>query len=163
MANLTEEMYELIDNELKVFSCLTPKKKASVILHDFKSSKLNEDKMSRAKSEVEAELYDYQRMRLYTKAQREVSVLSDEEMGVYLGLLGREIAKDLDTSHTFSKMLDKIGVYNSAIFLLTKHIDGDNVIEPKIVLEGDNARALNEVQQSLHSLKQKICDIDKVM
>lgn len=163
MANLTEDMYDTIDEELKVFSYLTPKKKASTILKDFRDSKANDNKMSKAKTEIEAEFYDYHRMRLYTKAQREIGMLSDDEMGVYLDLLQRGIAKELEASHDFGKMLDKIGIYNSAIFLLTEHMDGKSVIEPKIVLEGDNAKALSQVQQSLHCLKQKICDIDKVM
>lgn len=163
MVNLTEEMYELIDEELKVFSCLTPKKKASVILQDFKNSKLNDEKSCKAKTTQEAELYDYHRIRLYTKAQREVGLLSDDEMEVYLGLLQKEISKDLKTAVSFGKLLDKIGIYNSALFLLTEHVDESGVTEPKIVLEGNNAHYLKRVLQSLDSLKQKICDIDRFM
>lgn len=163
MANLTEDMYDSIDEELKAFSYLTPKKKASTILKDFRDSKANDNKMSKAKTEIEAEFYDYHRMRLYTKAQREVGMLSDDEMGEYLRLIMREIDKDMSSASNFSKMLDKIGVYNSATFLLREHSDGNNVIKPKIKLDDENLYLLNSVVDGLNALKQKICDIDKVM
>lgn len=163
MANLTEDMYDTIDEELKAFSYLTPKKKASTILKDFKDSKFNDNKMSKAKTEIEAEFYDYHRMRLYTKAQREIGMLSDDEMGVYLKMLKGEIEKDISLNSSFSKMLDKIGIYNSATFLLREHSDGNNVIKPKILLDGENLYLLNGVVEGLNALKQKICDIDKVM
>lgn len=163
MANLTDDMYDIIDEELKAFSYLTPKKKASAILKDFKDSKLNDNKMSKAKTELEAEFYDYHRIKLYTRAQRELGMLSDDEMGEYLKMLEHEINKDMLSGSGFSKMLDKLGVYNSAIFLLREHNDGNNIIEPKIRLEGENLHLLDGVIESLKDLKQRICDIDKVM
>ncbi len=165
MANLTEEMYDLIDEELKAFSYLTPTKKASAILQDFKNSKLNDDKMSRAKTKTEEELYDFHRMRLYTRAQREIGLLNSDEMGVYLGVLQKEIAKDLENQKAvpFGKMLDKLNIYNSATFLLLEHSDNGRIIRPKIVLDDKNREILFAVESALNKLKEKICDIDKVM
>lgn len=165
MANLTEDMFDMIDDELKAFGYLTPQKKASRILQDFKDSKLNEAKIAKAKTKVEEDLYDFHRMRLYTRAQREIGLLNSDEMSVYLGLLSKEIVKDLENekSLAFGKMLDKLNIYNSAIFLLTEHFDNGKIIKPKVILDDQNKDLLFGVEQRLGKLKEKICDIDKVM
>lgn len=165
MANLTEDMFDMIDDELKAFSYLTPQKKANAILQDFKNSKLNDDKMSKASLPMEIELYDYHRMRFYTKAQREISMLNEEEMSVYLSLIYTQIAKDLNAqkSSSFGKMLDKLSIYNSAIFSLTEHLDGDNIIKPKVAVGDKNEELLFAVTKKLGDLKEKVCDINKVM
>lgn len=165
MANLTEDVFDIIDDELKAFSYLSPQKKASAILQDFKNSKVNDEKMTKAKSHIEEELYDFHRMRLYTKAQREISMLNEDEMNVYLSLLFRQIEKDLNAEKTssFGKMLDKLSIYNSAIFLLVEHMDGEDIIKPKLKVGEKNEELLYVVTKSLNDLKEKICDIDMVM
>lgn len=159
MADLTNGIEELIRDDLAVFSHLTPKRKASVILQDYKNSYYNSNKSAKAKTEEERDIYQFHRMRFYTKAQRELSMLTPDEMPVYLETLEREMTKDLSSKSDYGKLLEKYTLYNSATFMLREQEKDGKITPPAIQVDGVSLTVLHRVVGILESLRDKVYNI----
>lgn len=159
MTDFTTGIDELIRDDLAVFSHLTPKRKASVILQDYRNSYYNSNKSAKAKTEEERDGYQFHRMRFYTKAQRELSMLTPDEMPVYLATIEREMTKDLSSKLDYGKLLEKYTLYNSATFMLRDQEENGEVRPAAIQVDPVSAVALNRVVSILEDLRDKVYNI----
>ncbi len=142
-----------LEEDLKAFKVLTPKRKASVILSDYKNSYYNANKVAKAKTVEEGDMYSFHKMRFYLKAQRELKLLDDSEMGVYLSTIQSAINKDMSTRLSFGKYLEKSELYNSAIFMLREHEVNGEVCPPAIAIDSSAREQLDNIVMSLDKMK----------
>lgn len=142
-----------LEEDLRAFKVLTPKRKASVILSDYKNSYYNANKVAKAKTVEEGDMYSFHKMRFYLKAQRELKLLDDREMGVYLSTIQSAINKDMSTRLSFGKYLEKSELYNSAIFMLREHEVNGEVCPPAIAIDSSAREQLDNIVMSLDKMK----------
>lgn len=159
MTGFTDGMDKLLADDLAVFSKLTPKRKAAMILGDYKNSYYNSNKCAKAKTDEERDMYQFHRMRFYTKAQKELAMLDSDEMSVYLATLEREIGKDLSSKLDYGKLLEKYTLYSSATFMLREQEEDGVIKPPAIKVDGVSAIALNRVVTVLEDLRDRVYNI----
>jgi len=156
MADTMIEMDKTLEEDLAVFAHLTPKRKANMILQDYKNSYYNSNKSARAKTDTERDFYQLHRMRFYTKAQKELKMLDSDEMGAYLSTLEREMGKDMSSRLDYGKLLEKYSLYSSATFMLLPHEKDGEIMPPAIMVDGINAESLNRVVTILERLRDRV-------
>lgn len=142
-----------LEEDLKAFKVLTPKRKASVILSDYKNSYYNANKVAKAKTVEEKDMYSFHKMRFYLKAQRELRLLDNSEMTVYLSTIQSAIDKDMSSRLNFGKYLEKSELYNSAIFMLREHEVNGEVCPPAIEIDNSAREQLDNIVMSLDKMK----------
>lgn len=149
----------LLEEDLNAFKVLTPKRKASVILSDYKNSYYNAGKVAKAKTREEEDMYSFHKMRFYLKAQRELKLLDDDEMCIYLDTVQSAINKDMSTGLSFGKYLEKSELYNSAIFMLRAHEKDGKTYPPDIKINDEAKGQLNNIISLLDNMKARALDI----
>ena len=150
---------KMLDDDMRAFKVLTPKRKASVILSDYKNSYYNANKVAKAKTPEEGDMYSFHKMRFYLKAQRELRLLDDSEMSIYLSTIQSAIDKDMSTRLSFGKYLEKSELYNSAIFMLREHEKDGKMCPPDIKISDEAKGQLDSIISLLDDMKARALDI----
>lgn len=133
-------MYSLIEEDLKSFLPLTARAKARTILKNFSDSKKTKNYRDGQRS--------LNAIRLYTLAQKELRLLTESELKMYIEYVESQARKVLDNSNMeYGRLLHNKEVITSALFMLK---------EGSIALPEDCKEVLSRIDEILVTIDERI-------
>lgn len=126
---MSENVYALIElinaTHYQAFKVLTPKRKAMTIYKDFEDYYKFQSKASAEKDEVKKDRYFFEVERVFVKAQKEIKMLSEEELGEYISYANTRVCKAIDSANE-KKYTDNKLLFGTILSQMPKSLSADN-------------------------------------
>ena len=119
-------LIELINSaDIKAFEKLAPKQKAMTIYKDFERYYGYQAKANKAKTDEEKDRYYLEVERHFAKANKQIRLLSEEEVGVYISYAKSRVLKAID-GHNESRYTDYKLLFGTVVRQMPKELNEDN-------------------------------------
>lgn len=126
---MSEKIYALIElinaTHYQAFKSLTPKKKAMTIFKDFEDYYKFQSKASVEKDEEKKDHYFFEVERTFVKAQKEIRMLSEDELGTYISYATYRVDKAIDNANE-RKYADNKLLFGTIMGQMPKELSDNN-------------------------------------
>lgn len=126
---MSESVYELIEvinaPHYKTFEVLTPQKKAMTIFRDFEDYYMFQRRAGASTNAEKKERYFFEVERVFVKAQKELRMLSQEELGEYISYVTDRVGKAIDCANQKRYMDNKL-LYSTILGQMPREMSDDN-------------------------------------
>lgn len=149
---MAENVYALIElinsTHYQAFKSLTPKKKAMTIYKDFEDYYRFQNKASTATDEEKKDRYFFEVERTFVKAQKEIRMLSEEELSTYISYAIYRVDKAIDNANGKKYIENKL-LFGTILGQMPKDLNDDN--KRKLDILRDNMFVYDErMHEQMH-------------
>lgn len=142
---MSENIYALIElinaTHYQAFKVLTPKKKAMTIFKDFEDYYKFQNKAYAEKNEEKKDHYFFEVERTFVKAQKEIKMLSEEELGTYISYATYRVDKAIDSANEKRYTENKL-LFGTVVGQMPKELSDEN--KKKLDILKDNVFVFDE-------------------